>query len=106
MTDHFQVPIWALATDPEKVSRAAELPVDHKGMTPEQLAGLRQALAAFLDTPLVTVEAYTLPATAHLRGGRLLDAASPLAVQLRNLLKVPTNGSSGLAGAATSTETL
>ncbi|MEU0963607.1 hypothetical protein ABZ328_29295 [Micromonospora aurantiaca] len=106
MTEHFQVPVWTLATDPEKVSQAVELPVDHKGMTPERLAGLRQALAAFLDTPLVTVEAYPLPATAHLKGGRLLDAASPLAVQLRNLLKVPTNGTSGPAGAATSTETL
>ncbi|WP_435589769.1 hypothetical protein [Micromonospora aurantiaca (nom. illeg.)] len=106
MTDHLQVPVWTLATDPEKVSRAAELPVDHKGMTPERLAGLRQALAAFLETPLVTVEAYPLPAEADLRGGRLLDAASPLAVQLRNLLKVPANASSGAASATKSTETL
>ncbi|SCG69666.1 hypothetical protein [Micromonospora halophytica] len=106
MTDHLQVPVWTLATDPERVSRAAQLPVDHKGMNPERLAGLRQALAAFLDTPLVTVEAYPLPAEAHFRGGRLLDAASPLAVQLRNLLKVPANASTSTAGAAQSTETL
>lgn len=101
-----QVPVWTLATDPERVLRAAQLPAVHEGMTPERLAGLRQALAAFLDTPLVTVEAYPLPATADLRGGRLLDAASPLAVQLQNLLRMPAHASSSAAGAATSTETL
>jgi hypothetical protein len=101
-----QVPVWTLATEPGKVSRAAELPVDHKGMTPARLAGLRQALAAYLDTPLVTVEAYPLPATMHLRGGRLLDAASPLAMELRKLLKAPASASTNVAGAAKSTETL
>ncbi|MGC4903933.1 hypothetical protein ACLQ2Y_31930 [Micromonospora echinospora] len=106
MTDHMQVPVWTLATDAERVLRAAQLPVAHEGMTPERLAGLRQALAAFLDTPLVTVEAYPLPAEAHLRGGRLLDAASPLAVELRNLLKMPANASRSVTGAAKSTETL
>ncbi|MFI9530983.1 hypothetical protein [Micromonospora rosaria] len=75
-------------------------------MTPARLAGLRQALAAFLDTPLVTVEAYPLPSEVHLRGGRLLDAASPLAVALRNLLKVPANASMSMVGAGRSTETL
>ncbi|MEE3921167.1 hypothetical protein V2I01_32090 [Micromonospora sp. BRA006-A] len=55
--------------------------MDHKGMSPERLAGLRQALAAFLDTPLVTVEAYPLPPATDIRGGRLLDAASPLAME-------------------------
>lgn len=104
MTDHQQVPVWTLATEPGKISRASELPVDHKGMSPERLAGLRQALAAFLDTPLVTVEAYPLPAATDVRGGRLLDAASPLATELRKLLKVPAGGPT--AGTATSTETL
>ncbi|WP_433227894.1 hypothetical protein ACQP2H_16040 [Micromonospora sp. CA-248260] len=106
VTEHVQVPVWTLATDPGKVSLAAQLPVHHKGMTQERLAGLRQALAAFLDTPLVTVEAYPLPAEVHLRGGRLLDAASPLAVELRNLLQLPSNTATGVADAAKSTETL
>lgn len=105
MTDHQQVPVWTLATEPGKISLAAELPVDHKGMSPERLAGLRQALAAYLDTPLVTVEAYPLPATTDVRGGRLLDAASPLATELRRLLRTPNAGSTA-ATAAGSTETL
>ncbi|WP_431975218.1 hypothetical protein [Micromonospora haikouensis] len=106
MTDDLQVPVWTLATEPERIPLAAQLPVDYEGMTPERLAGLRQALAAFLDTPLVTVEAYPLPAETHLRGGRLLDAASPLAVELRNLLKLRANAPMSMAGAAKSTETL
>ncbi|WP_045744783.1 hypothetical protein [Actinoplanes rectilineatus] len=99
MTDQLQVPVWALATEPDKIAPAAWLPVSGEGMTPERLAGMRQALAAFLDTPLVTVEAYALPAETRLQGGRLLDAASPLATELRNLLKMP-------AHAPRSTETL
>jgi len=104
VTDHQQVPVWTLATEPGKISQATELPVDHKGMSPERLAGLRQALAAFLDTPLVTVEAYPLPTATDVRGGRLLDAASPLAVELRRLLRTPSGAAS--AGTAGSTETL
>ncbi|MEU7960773.1 hypothetical protein [Micromonospora humida] len=106
MTDDLQVPVWTLATEPERIPPAAQLPGDFEGMTPERLSGLRQALAAFLDTPLVTVEAYPLPAGVQLRGGRLLDAASPLAVELRNLLKAPMNTSTRIAGAGSSTETL
>jgi hypothetical protein len=102
VNDQLQVPVWALATDPEKISPAAQLPVAQAGMTLERLSGLRQALATFLDTPLVTVEAYALPAETHFQGGKILDAASPLAVELRNLLKAPV----GTAGVPKSAETL
>ncbi|WP_045746468.1 hypothetical protein [Actinoplanes rectilineatus] len=99
VTEQLQVPVWTLATTSEKVSQAVALPVAPDGMTSERLAGLRQALAAFLDTPLVTVEAYALPSHTHFSSGKLLDAASPLALELRNLLKLP-------AGTAKSSETL
>ena len=46
-------------------------------MTSERLSQLRQALAVFLETPLVTMEAYALPPETHVGGGRLLDAAAP-----------------------------
>jgi len=76
-------------------------------MTSERLSQLRQALAVFLETPLVTMEAYALPPETHVGGGRLLDAASPLAVELRNLLlKAPANAARSSANLGKSTETL
>jgi hypothetical protein len=106
VTEQLQVPVWTLATNSEKVSQAVQLPVAHEGMTAERLVGLRQALAAFLDAPLVTVEAYALPPQTHFSGGKLLDAASPLALELRNLLKLPADAANSSEAVAKSSETL
>ena len=82
-----KVPVWTVAADGDKVIRAMPVPIDAKGLTPERLAQLRDALSSFLDTPLVTIEAHRLPASAHASGGRLLDASTPLAMHLADLIQ-------------------
>jgi hypothetical protein len=98
--------VWTLATEADKISDAHRFPVDEEGLTPERLASLREALGAFLETPLVTVEAYRLPPDVHISGGQLLDAASPLAIHLANLVKRSPAVMSKPAEVAKSAETL
>lgn len=76
-------PVWTLTTQ----DRPETLPIpvgDH--LTPERLAELRSALAAFSETPLVTLEAHALPSHRP-AGGMALDSASPLARELARLMK-------------------
>lgn len=82
-----KVPVWILGTEAAKSSPAENGVALADGITPERLAQLREGLASLLDTPLVSLEAYQLPTEAQLPGGRLLDAASPLAQHLSNLLQ-------------------
>ena len=82
-----KVPVWTVAADGDKLNRALPIPIDTEGLTPARLSDLRNALSAFLDTPLVTIEAYSLPASTEYSGGRLLDATTPLATHLADLIR-------------------
>ncbi|WP_142057714.1 hypothetical protein [Pseudarthrobacter sp. B4EP4b] len=76
------VPVWTLAT--EAVSVADVL--GNEGMTSARLAELRTALAALADSPIATLEMHPMPPTRNRKGGLPLDAASPLARQLAELV--------------------
>ncbi|MEV4423035.1 hypothetical protein AB0L40_24100 [Patulibacter sp. NPDC049589] len=84
MTDNSTptVPVWTLAT------RDAPLPVltDAGPMTAERLTELRGALAYMADQPIATLEVHPLPGTLDRRRGIPLDAASPLAQHLSQLV--------------------
>jgi hypothetical protein len=69
-------------------------------MTAERLAELRGVLAALADHPIATLEAHPLPDKLDRSRGIPLDAASPLAQHLSQLL---TQSARGSATAATAT---
>lgn len=77
------VPVWTIATA-EPGSNAPAVLED--SLSPQRLADLRTALAAFADAPLVSLEAHPLPADFDRSGGIPLDAASPLARDLARLV--------------------
>jgi hypothetical protein len=79
------VPLWTLGTEPGQAERLAPLLGDGP-MTGARLDRLRNALAAFDSAPLVTLEAYPLPAGLDLNRGMHLDSASPLATHLADLM--------------------
>lgn len=83
MSDSNTVPVWTLST-----SEAAGIPTMADGgtLTPERLAELRTALAAFASVPLVTLEAHPLPKRRDRAVGLPLDAVSPLAHELSRLV--------------------
>jgi hypothetical protein len=82
-TDTPAVPVWTLST-----SDAPSIPAvaDEGTLTPERLAELRTALAAFSSVPLVTLEAHPLPKRRDRGAGLPLDAVSPLAQELARLV--------------------
>lgn len=71
------VPLWMLATRPESVPFSLD-----GGLTPERLAHLRTALAAFAENPVATLEAHPLPESVDTSNGLRLGSASPLAAEL------------------------
>lgn len=78
------VPVWTLST-----THGATIPAfaEEGALTPERLAELRSALAAFASAPLVTLEAHPLPARRDRSSNGLpLDAMSPLAKELSRLV--------------------
>lgn len=76
------VPVWTLST-----SSTANLPLlAGDTLTPARLSELRSALAAFAASPVVTLEAHTLPREVDRSSGIPLDAMSPLAQQLAQLV--------------------
>ena len=83
MSDEADVPVWTLST-----SDASNVPGIANGgaLTPERLAELRTALAAFSSVPLVTLEAHPLPKKRDRSAGLPLDAVSPLAQELSRLV--------------------
>jgi hypothetical protein len=83
MSDHTSVPVWTLSTS--DVSGVPALG-DGDALTPERLAELRTALAAFVAAPLVTLEAHPLPKKRERSAGLPLDAVSPLAQELSRLV--------------------
>ncbi len=75
-------------------------------MTPQRLSELRSALAAFADSPLVTLEAHPMPKQFDRSTGIPLDAVSPLAKHLAELVTrttqtVPLNATTTTTAVAT-----
>jgi hypothetical protein len=80
--DRALVPVWALATGDVQVP-----PIAGSGlMTAERLAELRNVLAALADSPVATLELHPLPDNLDRSRGIPLDAASPLAQHLSQLI--------------------
>ena len=89
------VPVWTLATGDVRVPAVT---VDER-MTPERLTELRSVLAALADQPVATLEVHPLPDKVDLSRGIPLDAASPLAQHLSQLITQSARTSSVAATA-------
>lgn len=76
------VPVWTLATGDVQVPQIA----GNGPMTAERLAELRNVLAALADSPVATLEVHPLPGNLDRSQGIPLDAASPLAQHLSQLI--------------------
>jgi hypothetical protein len=94
--DRALVPVWTLATGDVQVP-----PIAGNGpMTAERLAELRTVLAALADSPIATLEVHPLPDNLDRSRGIPLDAASPLAQHLSQLIsKTPSSPSTTLTAA-------
>ncbi|MGV9593731.1 hypothetical protein [Streptomyces tendae] len=91
------VPVWTLATGDVRVPALT----GDGPMTAERLGELRGALAALADEPIATLEAHPLPDKLDRGRGIPLDAASPLAQHLSQLItQSARNSSSATATAA------
>lgn len=97
------VPVWTLTTTGD--SRVPSLP-DASSLTPERLAEMRSALAAFAASPVVTLEAHPLPKRLDRTRGIPLDAVSPLAQELSRLVAQTAKTSPVVANVAGSGEVL
>jgi len=80
--DKALVPVWTLATGDVQVPQIA----GNGPMTAERLAELRNVLAALADSPIATLEVHPLPGILDRSLGIPLDAASPLAQHLSQLI--------------------
>lgn len=96
------VPVWTLATGDVRVPAL----IGDEPMTPERLTELRGVLAALADQPIATLEAHPLPEKVDRSRGISLDAASPLAQHLSQLITQTAQGSSAAAKATASGECL
>ncbi|MGW0085307.1 hypothetical protein [Streptomyces sp. NPDC003393] len=76
------VPVWTLATRDVQVPAV----IGDGPMTAERLSELRGVLAALADQPIATLEAHPLPDKLDRSRGIPLDAASPLAQHLSQLI--------------------
>ncbi|MGC9379957.1 hypothetical protein [Streptomyces sp. MH13] len=96
------VPVWTLAT------REVEVPavIGDGPMTAERLTELRGVLAALADQPIATLEAHPLPGKLDRSRGIPLDAASPLAQHLSQLITESARASATAARATASGEIL
>src|SRR5688500_17153075 len=92
MTDDSKaiVPVWTLATGDVRVPAVS---VD-EAMSAERLSELRSVLAALADQPIATLEVYPLPDKLDSSRGIPLDAASPLAQHLSQLITQYARGPS------------
>ena len=77
------VPVWTLATGDVRVP---DVSLD-KPMSAERLNELRGVLATLADQPIATLEVHPLPENVDRKRGIALDAASPLAQHLSELIK-------------------
>ncbi|CAM5357212.1 hypothetical protein GCM10010261_14060 [Streptomyces pilosus] len=96
------VPVWTLATGDVQVPAV----IGDGPMTTERLAELRGVLAALADQPIATLEAHPVPDKLDRSKGIPLDAASPLAQHLSQLLTQSAKASATAAKATASGETL
>ncbi|AJE39473.1 hypothetical protein [Streptomyces nodosus] len=96
------VPVWTLATgDVQVPALAGDGP-----MTAERLAELRSVLAALADEAIATLEVHPLPDQLDRSRGIPLDAASPLAQNLSQLITQSARSSSTAAKATAAGEGL
>ncbi|MER5385860.1 hypothetical protein ABT040_37380 [Streptomyces sp. NPDC002688] len=96
------VPVWTLATGDVRVPALA----GDEPMTAERLAELRSALACLADEPIATLEIHPLPDKLDRGRGIPLDAASPLAQHLSQLITQSARISSVAATATAAGEGL
>ncbi|MET9892323.1 hypothetical protein ABZZ47_19260 [Streptomyces sp. NPDC006465] len=96
------VPVWTLATGDVRVPALA----GDEPMTAERLAELRSALACLADEPIATLEIHPLPDKLDRGRGIPLDAASPLAQHLSQLITQSARSSSAAATATAAGEGL
>src|SRR4051794_1507322 len=84
MTDDSEaiVPVWTLATGDVRVPAVT----GDGPLTAERLTELRGVLAALADQPIATLEVHPLPDNLDRSRGIPLDAASPLAQHLSQLI--------------------
>jgi hypothetical protein len=90
------VPVWTLGTGHGQVPALT----GGEPMTAERLSELRGALAALATEPIATLEVHPLPGNIDRSRGIPLDAASPLAQHLSQLITQTARSSSGTAAAA------
>jgi hypothetical protein len=96
------VPVWTLATGDVRVPAVA----GDEPMTAERLAELRSVLAGLADEPIATLEVHPLPDKLDRSRGIPLDAASPLAQHLSQLITQSARSSSVAATATAAGEGL
>ncbi|MFF0504283.1 hypothetical protein ACFYUH_11895 [Streptomyces fimicarius] len=96
------VPVWTLATGDVRVPAV----VGDRPMTAERLGELRGVLAALADEPIATLEAHPLPDELDRSRGLPLDAVSPLAQHLSQLVTQTARNSSAAATATAAGENL
>lgn len=96
------VPVWTLVTGDVRVPA---VPVD-ESMTAARLTELRTVLAALAEQPIATLEVHPLPDKVDLSHGMPLDAASPLAQHLSQLITQSARSSSVAATATAAGEGL
>ncbi|MEU0434790.1 hypothetical protein ABZ153_24715 [Streptomyces sp. NPDC006290] len=89
------VPVWTLATGDVRVPAVA----GDEPMTAERLAELRGVLAGLAAEPIATLEMHPLPSELDRSRGIPLDAASPLAQHLSQLITQSARSSSVAATA-------
>ncbi|MFE9906788.1 hypothetical protein [Streptomyces clavifer] len=90
------IPVWTLATGDVRVPAVA----GDGQMTAERLTELRGVLAGLADRPIATLEVHPLPGALDRGRGLPLDAASPLAQHLSQLI---TRSAKSSPAAATAT---
>ncbi|GAA2896548.1 MULTISPECIES: hypothetical protein [Streptomyces] len=96
------VPVWTLATGDVRVPALT----GDKPMTAERLGELRSVLAALADEPIATLEVHPLPDKLDRSRGIPLDAVSPLAQHLSQLVTQSARSSSTAATATAAGEGL
>lgn len=96
------VPVWTLATGDVRVPAVA----GDGPMTAERLGELRSVLAALADEPIATLEVHPLPGGLDRSRGIPLDAVSPLAQHLSQLVTQTARNSSAAATATSAGENL
>lgn len=96
------VPVWTLATGDITVPAVTM----DQPMSAERLTELRTVLAALADQPIATLEVHPVPDRLDRTRGIHLDAASPLAKHLSELINQSAQGSSVTAVATSADEVL